>query len=63
VDGQEGLSICYFLIVEVVSGFTPVLSPLLNTYSRPKDNTTQALAISRVIANSDSAKHLIFPSW
>jgi hypothetical protein len=40
---------------------TPCSSSPLENYSGPKDNTTQALAISRVVANSDSGKHLISP--
>ena len=41
----------------------PCSSPPFKNYSGSKNNTTQALAISRVVANSDSGKHLIFPSW
>jgi hypothetical protein len=39
---------------------TPCSSSLLENYRGPKDNTTQALAISRVVANSNSGKHLLF---
>jgi len=39
---------------------TPCSFPPLENYRGPKDNTTQALAISRVVANSTSGKHLLF---